>query len=251
MDYKKFLKSINHLLTRLYIKAIEHKWQGRLRYIYKNNHADKLVIVFSGFSPKRPVYNYKRALQNVKHINQLYILDDFGYRGSYYWLEDGKDTPLTLTNGLICHIIGEGRFKEVYTMGSSKGGTCAIYFGLEFSVKGVYAGACQYFVGNYLNSDNNKLILKAMLGDGYTQDVFDKLNNMLRDQLQCHKGSSTVVNLLYSKHEHTYPEHIAYLIQDLQKYMIPFTEQIEEFEDHSEVGRFFKPYIQKAFLNLS
>lgn len=136
-------------------------------------------------------------------------------------------------------------------MGTSKGGTCAIYFGLEFSVKGVYAGACQYLVGNYLNTDNNKPILEAMLGEDFTQEDFDKLNNMLRDQLQSHKETNTVVNLLYSKHEHTYPEHIAYLIQDLQKYKISYTEQVEVFEEHNDVGRYYKPYIQRVFQNLS
>ena len=108
MNYKVYLKNVTHLLTKLYIKAIERKWQGRLRYIYKNNHADKLVIVFSGFSPKGPVYNYMRTLNSFKCVNQLYILDDFGYRGSYYWLEDGKDTPRALTNGLINYIVGGG-----------------------------------------------------------------------------------------------------------------------------------------------
>ena len=136
-------------------------------------------------------------------------------------------------------------------MGTSKGGTCAIYFGLEFNVKGVYAGACQYLVGNYLNTDNNRHILKAMLGEGYTQKDFDMLNNMLRDQLKCHKETNTVVNLLYSKHEHTYPEHIVYLIQDLKKNKIPYTEQVELFKEHNEVGNFFKPYIENTLQNIS
>lgn len=39
----------------------------------------------------------------------MFILDDFGYKGSYYWYENGHDYPMTLANSLtMCKLIGGG-----------------------------------------------------------------------------------------------------------------------------------------------
>ena len=57
-------------LKGLLIRFQERVFKGRLHYIYENNHADKLMIVFSGFSPDKPTYNYMRTLKSYKGINK-------------------------------------------------------------------------------------------------------------------------------------------------------------------------------------
>lgn len=101
---------LKRLFKSLLIWFKERKFKGRLRYIYEDNHADKLMIVFSGFSPQKPMYNYMRTLKNVKTINKLFILDDFGYQGSYYLKEDGLDTPQLLVIELVKKIMGGGGY---------------------------------------------------------------------------------------------------------------------------------------------
>lgn len=241
----KIFKKIFHL----FLKLKERKYKNRLKYLFFNNHSNRLVVVFSAFSP-HPTYNYLRTLKGFKHFDKLFILDDFGYKGSYYWFENGSDMPLNLTLELISKITGSRQYDELITMGSSKGGTCAIYYGLHFNASHIYAGACQYYVGNYLNNNTNLPIMKAMLGDDFTQEDVAKLNAMMETQLSSHKGSRSMIHLLYSKNEHTYNEHVVFLLNDLKNYMIPYMEKVEDFSNHSDVGKFFSLFVKEELSKL-
>ena len=236
---------IKQLVRFIYFLFHERIWKGRLKYIYKNNHNDRLVVVFSGFpNGDKPMYNYMRTLKVVKNVDQLFILDDFGYKGSYYWMENGSDYPQKLVEGLLNSFVRD-KYKEIYTMGTSKGGTCAIFYGLMINAQHIYAGACQYLVGDYLNTKEHRPILEAMLGEGFSEKDILKLNGKMPRQLTKYKDRHSQVHLLYSKVEHTYQEHISFLIEDLKKNNISFTEQVEAFEKHSDVGTYFIPFIQK------
>lgn len=239
------IRSLKSFALKVSILHKEKKFANRLKYIFENNGSDTLLIIFSGFAEK-PVYNYMRTLKAVK-FDKLFILDDFGYRGSYYWYADGKDTPLHLVKDLISHVQNSkwGGYKKQYTLGTSKGGTCAIYFGLEMGATAAFAGACQYHIGSYLYTDHHMPIFKKMMGETAGELERDILDRMMPDQLSKHQGSPMQVHLMYSKDEHTYSEHIKDLISDLEANHIQFTEQIETFKDHKEVGKYFIPYIQK------
>lgn len=135
------------------------------------------------------------------------------------------------------------------TIGSSKGGTCAIYYGLLFGVNEIYSGACQYYVGNYLKTAEHLPILRAMMGDIQNDAAVNIVNRMLPDLVKQSAGGKSHIHLLYSKDEHTYNDHIRYLIEDLKKYNIPFDEKVESFADHNEVGKFFSPWIIEKLKN--
>lgn len=244
----KIKRKIKRLLTKLYFFFKENKHKGRLKYLYDNKNSDTLIIVFSGFSDT-PVYNYVRTLKNV-NADKLFVLDDFGYRGSYYWYEHGDKLPLDLVTSLIQQKLSMGGVKRVITLGSSKGGTCAIYYGLMFGATDIYAGACQYKVGTYLNVDAHKKIFTQMMGDGAADKEQRILDEMLPKQIQNNCNSDTIVHLLYSKKEHTYPEHIKYLINDLEENHITHIDRIENFSDHNDVGSYFSTWIKSEFKSL-
>jgi len=235
-------KFLNYI-SILKLKFKENIYCNRLRYVYERNSSDTLVIIFSAFSPK-PRYNYVRTLKNFNKISRLYILDDFGVKGSYYWYEGGKKLPLELTKGLIESIVKERCYKNIITLGTSKGGTCAIYYGLMFNAKHIYAGACQYYVGNYLDTKSNKVILEAMMGCEVSKENVERLNRIMPEQLQNYSGSNSMIHLLYSKDEHTYREHIVHLINDLDKNHISYDEKVESFKNHNDVGKYFISYIK-------
>ena len=132
----------------------EKRYAGRLKYLFESHNSNTLIIVFSGMATRKPKYMYMRTLKDV-NVDKLFILDDFGHKGSYYWFEDGSDKPLKLTEGLISAILESRKYKYVYTAGSSKGGSCAIYYGLMFNVTEVIASACQYYIGTYLTEPHN------------------------------------------------------------------------------------------------
>lgn len=135
-------------------------------------------------------------------------------------------------------------------MGSSKGGTCAIYYGLKTGATDIYAAACQYHIGEYLNTDIHQRIFKEMMGSGAgekEQAVLDsEMPNLLREK----KGCTSNIHLLYSKDEHTYDEHIKDMIIDMNKHGIKHIDTIKSFSDHAEVGRFFSPWIQEELTKI-
>ena len=236
--------NLKHFLTKTYIRLHERTFKKRLKYVFLKNHSDTLVISFSGFSPK-PSYNYMRSLKDVK-TDKLFILDDFGIRGSYYWFENGQDLPRELVQSLVSQVVARGGYKRVITLGSSKGGTCAIYYGLIFGASDIYAGACQYYAGTYLSSEEHRPILRAMMGDMPDEEARTVVDRMMPDLLKQYAGSKSKIHLLYSKAEHTYDEHIKYMIEDLKKYGYDYTEQLEDFKDHNDVGKFFPKFIQQG-----
>ena len=231
-------------VKKVYFIIKQRVFRGRLKYFYVKKRSNILVVVFSGFpADDVPRYNYVRTLKDVK-VSQLFILDDFGHRGSYYLLEKGSSYPAELTESLINRIVNDDGYKTLIIAGSSKGGTAAIYFGLQCNASEVYAGACQYYIGDYLSQPEYAPIVMGMTGREPTREVVDSLNNLMPLQLRAHTNSNTIIHLLYSRNEHTYKEHIIGLIADLRKYGIPYDEVLEHFADHNEVGKFFSSYLK-------
>lgn len=244
--------SIKSILTWLYFAVSEKTFQGKVKYLFQRNQSKTLAIIFSGFpGNEKPVYNYVKTLKNWK-TDKLFILDDFAYKGSYYWYQNGSDDPLKYVSSLINQTVNKktGGYDKIVTLGSSKGGTCAIYFGLTSKADEVYAAACQYYIGQYLNTDEHRRIFQSMMGADASDAEQKILDSMMPDVLQANAGSRTQIHLMYSKEEHTYQEHIADLIKDLDKNGIVHTDKIESFKEHGEVGKFFIPWIKKE-LNIN
>jgi len=101
---------VKNFLRKLYFLVKERTYQGRLKYVLKRQGSKTLIISFSGFSPT-PGYNYMRTLKSIT-ADQLFILDDFGYRGSYYWFENGEDLPLQLVQSLVNQTVIRGGMSE-------------------------------------------------------------------------------------------------------------------------------------------
>ncbi len=240
-------KILRFILYKIKLLFIEKKYNGRLKYVFENNNSDKLIIAFSGFPSRVPKYNYRKTLNNVK-VDKLFILDDFAGRGNYYWYENGKDYPKRLVEGLIHKVLGERKYDEVSTIGSSKGGTCAIFYGLEFNVTEILASACQYHIGDYLYTLNHKKIFFLMMGKNAGEKEVEMLNNMLPRMIKEHAHSTTKVHLCYSELEHTYQEHIVDLISDLEDSNISVSKKVDKYNSHGENGYYFSVYLKEHFL---
>lgn len=225
--------------------SFKEKHLGKLRYIYERTGSDELIIVFSGFGTVRK-YNYMKTFAGMR-IDRLFILDTFGHRGSYYWYEKGKNTPIVLVTKLIQQIVDGGGYKAVYTAGSSKGGTCAIYYGLKFNVTEVFASACQYHVGNYLNTEHLKKVLEGMMGKNYGPDDVKKVNDELPNMIEEKSHSTTTINLFYSEKDLTYQKHIVDLMNDLSQAEISFSKTIDDYEKHGDNGFYFKDHLIRIF----
>lgn len=228
------------------IKFHEKVFEG-LPYLYERGETNKLLIVFSAFSGDKRRYNYVRSFKDMD-CDKLFILDPWGCKGSYNLYENGKKYPELITKKLLKKIINEKEYKHVFTGGSSKGGTAAIYFGLSMNVDAIFTGACQYNLGTYLGRPEFRDIFEGMMGKKAGVKDVEKLNELMYDSLKNYKGNKTVVHVIYSKKELTYERQILDLLHDLKEYSIQFENIESDFEKHEDVSGPFVNYV-KNFLN--
>lgn len=171
-----------------------------------------------------------------------------GIRAVIIGMKMGDDNLKMLRYLLLIRWSIGGGYKKIITLGTSKGGSAAIYYGLKIKADAVYSGANQYYVGDYLNTESHKSIFISMMGVSAGTFEQNTLNFRLPEMVEQSVGSHTIIHLLYSKQEHTYNEHIKYMIEDFKKNNIKYDEQVEKFEDHNEVGNFFIPFIKQSLL---
>lgn len=236
--------------TFLFLLTHEHIFQKRLKYLWFRDGSDSLLVLFPGFSKDRPrKYNYVKGLMGVsRSVDRLYINDNFGYQGTYNLFENGEKNPETITIALINKTIKKGNYKHLFFAGSSKGGTCAIYFGLIFHADEIFAAACQYHIGKYVSSEmpDNK-VFYAMMGNNAGEKESLMLDNVMPDLLHKYKGSKSVIHIFYSKQDPTYERHIKDLIKSLDYFGYPFSETVESYATHSQVGESFLKRLQSRF----
>lgn len=244
MSFYRLKRRAASVLNLLSLKLREKRWNDRLKYLYLRGDSDVLFIVFSAFnSTNIRTYNYVRALKGAK-CDRLYVLDVWGYRGSYYLYENGSDMPYRETLSLIQSVLGKKKYKKVVTMGTSKGGTAAIYYGLEINAAEILAGACQYNLGNYLFSKEAFVpTLVGMVGNNAGQREKDLLNSIMPLQLRKYAGGTSIIHLIYSKNEHTYEDDLVDLLKQLKECHYTVVEKVYEFTNHDDVGIYFKQYL--------
>lgn len=180
-------------------------------------------------------------------MDRLYIKDIWGYKGSYYLMDRGTHKPIDVTKSIIDKILREHHYKKIYTAGTSKGGYCAIYYGLIYRACQIFSGACQFHIGDYLNTDAHINILHGMLGYEISDEKIKMLNKILPSLISENKGSKVSIHLVYSKKDHTYQDHIIDLINYLKQNQIYVEEEECYFEHHNDVGLSFIPYVNNFF----
>lgn len=246
-------KILNSLFLRIFIISKQKTFRmenGKvIKYLFLRRKSNELVIAFSGFSGegKKPKYNYIRTLKDINK-NQIYILDDFGYckAGSYYLGEKGdyfleKEIPKLINN-----IKKKYNITKTYTIGTSKGGWASLYYGIMLEVNTIICGAPQYYIFDYLETKQyHKKILKGIIGELDYQEQKDVLNNKLSNMIKNNTIENIKFIIHYSTKEHTYNEHIQYLLKDLKNKTNNVHEDIKEYLNHNEVGNYFKLLIDK------
>lgn len=241
-------KKIGSLFFKLKI-ILKQKKYNCLKYLFlKKKSSDTLIISFSGFAGGGPArYNYMNTLKTV-NANQLFILDDFGYKkqGSYYLGENGDWFLPDMIESLIKTIKAKNNIKQVVMIGSSKGGSAALYYSIKMQADACVIGAPQYYIGDYLSIDRHLPILEGIMGNR-SQKSIDKLNRVLSDCISSSPTNKPNVYIHYSPMEHTYSEHIVYMTKDLIEHDYKVFEDADyDYTDHDNVAKYFPKYLQEV-----
>jgi hypothetical protein len=220
----------------------------------EESNSNYLVIVFSGFnSPKVKIkhsYNYNRTLSSIR-CNKLFILDNYGPRGSYYLGENMGFEVETAVISLITNISSKLKipFGNIIAAGSSKGGSAALYFGLKYNLGYIISGAPQTKIADYINVAA-KDVAQYMLGVENREANISKLNNIIFKQLD--KEIITKILILTSENDVQYTEHVKPLINEMEKREINFSATVEnKMENHGEIAKYFPPYLINSILKIT
>lgn len=252
---KKLSKYIEFATTLLKQAVQERKFRygnTTLKYMYQPyKGSDRLLVVFSACTrPGIPArYNYMRTLKDVP-VNRLFILDDFGedHRGGYYLGAYPDFEMEKATKALIDKFIARPEVSKVCFGGSSKGGWAALNFGVQYAGRGLGAeiitGAPQYWLGTYLQTPGGMVTLQSIAASKKKEDlavVSAALNAHLKQRIEGNEyAHGQTIYIHYSEHEHTYRDHIKYLIADLKSgggYRL--IEDVREYENHGDVSLYF------------
>ena len=220
-----------------------------VKYVFLPSYRDSdlLTIGFSGFHAEGapPKYNYLNTLAEFD-CHQLFILDDFGARGSYY-ICDNRDFKIERSvKKLIDAICKEHDIKKRISVGSSKGGSAAIYYGIKYDFDLIIAGAPQFYIGGYLKmvkSANN--VLEFMAGD-QTNESAEYLDNLIKDVIENKKEVLTKVAIWTGEKDPHCDTHAKPLAKLLKDSSIKHTLNFLNYSNHADIGIFFPESIKKS-----
>lgn len=246
-------KQIRKLHAKFIAWRYEHEYysQGKesvLRYLHMNGgDSDRLVVVFPACWVGGAKYDYVNTIRE-EHCHKIFLLDDSATnrRGNYLMGEDKKGLVISL----LTDFIQKRKIEKIIFCGTSKGGTSALYFSFFIPNVDVYIGAPQYHVGTYLNNETQWPNLTSLLGSEPTEEKINALNRHIQDVVRTSPVVPNTVHLIYSKMEHTYEDHIKDMIADINKRDIQLEEEIFNFTNHSEVGKYFAPCLKEQLRRL-
>ncbi|MCR1951280.1 hypothetical protein NSA50_09470 [Clostridium sp. DSM 100503] len=247
----KFRDDVNQEIIRMINKNINRKkFHGEkifssihpIKYYFekaKLNNKNKLMIIFSAFSTDDAKYNYISTLKTCD-CNKLFILDDFGSKGTYYLGLKGDFNIETSVMALLSYIMSKNKilFSNVISIGSSKGGSAAIYYGLKYNFGNIIAGAPQYKIGTYLSD--------LSISD-YALEIFGEISDCNRikynNLIRLSANTCTNIYLLTSDGDNQYKKVLKEFEFVSRELNIKLNIDKCEINNHGEISREFPKFL--------
>lgn len=226
-----------------------YKSNPSLRYHFEpakdSKFKDQLVVVFSAIAPRyKFVYNYVNTLKDIP-INKLFILDDFGDQGSYYLAKNRDFSIETAVSSLINYKMAKYGINSnnVTTVGSSKGGFAALYYGIKYHFGNVIVGAPQTKLGHFLINQAKHRNVAEYISGGYEKSHQYYLDRLLFNLLDLPNDASPNINILIGKQDHHYTNHFLPFANELKRKGFKLNLDIREGIPHSDLRLHFPPYL--------
>ncbi|ALP49141.1 heparinase II/III family protein [Corynebacterium glutamicum] len=213
-----------------------------LEGVAQQGSVDSLAIIFTAMAELNDfTYNYRASLEGFPGA-VLYILDDFGDQGSYYLASSRNLAEFRSVQSLIRSVVDDLgiSYKDVITLGSSKGGTAALLHGVTLGVQHVYAGAPQYKIGDFVRTPHPN-VLKYISGGNSEADI--AWSNDIAKKLLQSGVRSTQISVLVGKKDGHYRYHTVPLIDDLRMFGYSPQHLVLPGTVHSEFGGVFRKFL--------
>jgi hypothetical protein len=222
----------------------------------KGKNAKHLVICFSGIKVNRAEYEFLGALRNLP-IHRLHFLDDYATTGSFY---QGRNKSQHLQENIITII---NRYAKMYgvpreniiTLGNSKGGGVALYYGFKMGVGTILASGPTLKWGTRLNQNAQwpASALHYIVGEPTKENV-EYLDNILIDTIENAPSYPKIHFMLIEKDTLTEP-----YFKDFRKMLedkeISYTVDRKDGEGHNDlikhVGGWAKEKVQQEITQYS
>ncbi|WP_232297256.1 Two component regulator three Y domain-containing protein [Bacillus mycoides] len=211
---------------------------------------ENLVIIFSGMPAdgKTPSYNYMGTL-NYFDCNKLFILDDFGCRGSYYLCKNQDYSIERSVISLINYIIKENNIKTVLTCGSSKGGYAALYYGIKYGFDYIISASPQFYLGDYLLKQSNSKDVATFISGDAKQNDHEYLNQIMYNVINETSNRPNIFIHLGAGEPH-YNDHVKPLLNSLKQNNLDYTLDLGDYCEHNDVGVHFPPILRKQIAEI-
>ncbi|MEV7172449.1 hypothetical protein AB0O18_22395 [Streptomyces sp. NPDC093224] len=177
------------------------------RFSHARNGNRHLVVVFANFTAPDE-YGMSNGVLDKVRSNILWIRDKFDGANSYY-LCKGMDFSLEQSvAGLISRVLNALSLTpaDCTTIGSSKGGSAALYFGLKYGLKNVVTSVPQFLIGSYVRAGIPGAA-RLMMGEVTDQNVHF-LDSVLPDLVRSGANRGANIYLITSAQDDQYTREV-------------------------------------------
>jgi len=235
-----------------------YKNNSNIKYYFQESefNCDKLIVIFSGYadinSEIKHKYNYINSLRYI-NCHKLFILDNNGETGSYYL---GEKLNFDVESSIISLILDTTSYlglsvKDIIGLGSSKGGSAALYFGLKYKFGTIISGGFQTKISDLISKrrPESEDFLLGQKGTDEYNEKYHKLNNIIFEQLDSPIRSD--MYLMTSEHDWQYNTHVLPFIKYLDDMKIEYhLEKSEEMKNHSQISTYFPKFFNIILLKI-
>ena len=148
---------------------------------------------------------------------------------------------------LISKVVAENNinFKNIISIGSSKGGTAALYYGMKYNFGNIIVGAPQYKIGTYLSDLSIKTYADEIFGDRSIANRI-KYDNLIR--LICNNKSK--IYLLTSDGDNQYDRVLKSFEYVSEELKLDLTIDKCEISHHNDIAKEFPKYLENILSKL-
>ena len=129
-------------------------------------------------------------------------------------------------------------FKDVISVGTSKGGSAALYYGMKYNYGNVIIGAPQYKIGTYLSD----LSIKT-----YGKDIFGEINiaNRIKydNLIRLVSNNKTKVSILTSEGDNQYKRVLKEYSNVAEELGLSVKFDMCTIKEHNEIAKVFPEYL--------